>query len=310
MLTSFFGKSSPINYILLSIAIVMGYFMGVLIAQEATLSIDSLLDHLATIFLMVFAVLLLDFILRKNNVTKNNTYSILLFVLFVLMIPQVYLDMPLVLANVFILLATRRILSLNTEKNTEKKIFDATMYITLASFCYGWAILFFLVLYPSIIRKTSVAIRFLIIPIIGFIGVSILAISYQLVIKESFAWIYNWFPKISFDFSAYNAMTLLIPITLLCTLLIWMGGTRLTGLSSLSKKEKPAAITVLLIATISILMVLASPLKTGGELVFLLAPVAIIVANYIESGTAKERFIFNEIVLWCLIVLVFLIPFI
>ena len=308
MLTSFFGKSSPINYILLSIAIVMGYFMGVLIPQEATLSLDSLLDHFGTIFLMVFAVLLIDFIIRKNNVTKNNTYSILLFVLFVLMIPQVYLDIHLVLANVFILLATRRILSLNKEKNIEKKIFDATMYITLASFCYGWAILFFLVLYLSIIQKTSVAIRFLIIPVIGFLGISILAVSYQLVVKDSFAWLYNWFPKISVDFSAYNAMTLLIPTTLLSTLLIWIGSTRLAGLSSLSKKEKPAAITIILITVVSIFIVLASPVKTGGELFFLLANVAIIVANYIESGTTKERLIFNEILLWSLIILVFLIP--
>ena len=121
MLTSFFGKSKPINYILLSVAIIIGYFFGVLTAQEQSLSLGSLSSHGLVIFLMVFAVLLLDFIIRKNNVTKNNTFAILLFVLFVLLVPEVYNDPKLILANIFVLLATRRILSLTTEKIPLKK---------------------------------------------------------------------------------------------------------------------------------------------------------------------------------------------
>ena len=116
MLTSFFGKSKPINYILLSVAIIIGYFFGVLTAQEQSLSLGSLSSHGLVIFLMVFAVLLLDFIIRKNNVTKNNTFAILLFVLFVLLVPEVYNAPKLILANIFVLLATRRILSLTTSR--------------------------------------------------------------------------------------------------------------------------------------------------------------------------------------------------
>ena len=153
MLTSFFGKSKPINYILLSIAIIVGYFSKLLTGQELWLGagfFTTIGTRGVVVFLMVFAVLLLDFIIRKNTVTKNNTFAILLFVLFVLLVPEVYKSPTLILANIFVLLATRRILSLTTEKNTVKKIFDATMYITFASFCYGWSLLFFLVLYPRL----------------------------------------------------------------------------------------------------------------------------------------------------------------
>lgn len=307
MLTSFFGKSSPINYILLSIAIVIGYFMAIRMFQEASLSLDSFPNHLATVLLMVFAVLLLDFIIRKNNVTKNNTFTILLFVLFVLLVPQVYFDIQLVIANVFILLATRRILSLTTEKNIEKKIFDATMYITLASLCYGWSILFFLVLYPSIIRKTKASIQFLVIPILGFLGISTLAVTYQLLVSNSFEWMRHWFSEISFDFSAYNTLSVLIPATVICTLFVWTGTTRAVKLSSLSKKEKPSAITMVLVTIISICIALASPEKNGGELFFVFAPVAAITTNYIETANSKERHIFNEVLLWILIFLVFIV---
>lgn len=308
MLTSFFGKSSPINYILLSIAIVAGYFLNVFISQEGSFSLGSLINHVGTILLMVFAVLLLDFIIRKNNVTKNNTFAILLFVLFVLLLPQVYNAIPLIIANVFLLLSTRRMLSLKTEKNTVKKIFDATMYITLASLCYGWAILFFIVLYTAILYKTNATFKYLFIPIIGLLGITTLAITYQLLSTDSYVWIYDWFPAMHFDFSAYNDLSLLIPSTLLLTLLLWAGSARIISLASLSKKEKPSAITMLLITFISSGIALASPQKDGSELFFLFAPIAAITSNYIESGITKERRVFNEILIWVLVLLACITP--
>ena len=310
MLTSFFGKSKPINYILLSVAIIIGYFFGVLTAQEQSLSLGSLSSHGLVIFLMVFAVLLLDFIIRKNNVTKNNTFAILLFVLFVLLVPEVYNAPKLILANIFVLLATRRILSLTTEKNTVKKIFDATMYITLASFCYGWAILFFVVLYPAITNKTKFTLTYLFIPIVGFLGITSIAVAYQFVVTDSYSWIYLWIPERDFDLSGYGDRGLFITTVLLLGLLLWMGGARLSKLGSLSKKERPSAITILLIAIISVGIVLAKTQKNGSELFFLFAPIAAITSNYIESGTSKTRRVFNEVFLWSLFVLVLVLPLI
>jgi len=310
MLTSFFGKSKPINYILVSIAIIIGYFLRLLTAQELTLGLGSLGSNGVVIFLMVFAVLLLDFIIRKNNVTKNNTFAILLFVLFVLLVPQVYKSPQLILANIFVLLATRRILSLTTEKNTVKKIFDATMYITLASFCYGWAILFFVVLYPAIINKTKFNVSYLFIPIIGFLGITSIAVAYQLIATGSYTWLYHWIPGRDFDLSAYGDRGLFITTIFLLSMLLWMGGARLTKLASLSKKEKPSAITMLLIIIISVGIIVIKTQKNGSELFFLFAPLAAITSNYIESGKSKSRRVFNEVFLWSLFALVLIFPFI
>jgi len=310
MLTSFFGKSKPINYILLSIAIIIGYFFGLLTTQDLSLSLGSLSSHGLVIFLMVFAVLLLDFIIRKNNVTKNNTFAILLFVLFVLLVPEVYNDPKLILANIFVLLATRRILSLTTEKNTVKKIFDATMYITLASFCYGWAILFFVVLYPAITNKTKFTLTYLFIPIIGFLGITSIAVAYQFVVTDSYSWLYHRILERDFDLSGYGDRGLFITTVFLLGLLLWMGGARLSRLASLSKKERPSAITILLIAIISVGIVLAKTQKNGSELFFLFAPIAAITSNYIESGTSKIRRVVSEVFLWSLFVLVLVLPLI
>ncbi|MDC1312795.1 hypothetical protein N8X76_02190 [Flavobacteriaceae bacterium] len=310
MLTSFFGKSRPINYILLSLGVIIGYFFRLLMVPKLSLSPDSITTQGVVVFLMVFAVLLLDFIIRKNNVTKNNNFVILLFVLFVLLVPQVYNAPKLILANIFVLLATRRILSLTTEKNTVKKIFDATMYITLASFCYGWAILFFVVLYPAIINKTKFNITYVFIPIVGFLGITSIAVAYQFIVTDSYSWLYHWIPEKDFDLSAYSDTKLLITTVLLLGLLLWMGIVRLSRLASLSKKERPSAITILLIAIISVGIVLAKTQKNGSELFFLFAPIAAITSNYIESGTSKTRRVFSEVFLWSLFVLVLVLPLI
>jgi cytochrome b561 len=75
----------------------------------------------------------------------------------------------------------------------------------------------------------------------------------------------------------------------------------------LSKKEKPSAITMLLITVISLGIVLANSSKNGSELFFLFAPIAAITSNYIESGLSKRRRIFNELFVWSLVTLVLLL---
>ena len=237
MLTSFFSKSTPLNYLLLSTAIIVSYLLKVFFLDNLNINPVSLLAHTGLILLMIFVVLLLDFIIRKNHVTGNNTFAIFIFVLFIVLTPSVYIEITILLSNVFLLLATRRVLSLNTEKNVEKKIFDAAMYITIASLLYFWSLLFLIVLYFGIVNKTQRNPRFFVIPFLAIIAVGLLFISYQLVVYDNLDWFISW-PKIQdFDFSSYNNLALLVPAILIFALLLWTGGVRFFQINALSKKE-------------------------------------------------------------------------
>jgi len=309
MLTAFFGKSTPINYLLLSALITLGFLINIFGVSETSFSIETLPQIIGVLLLSIFAMLLLDFIIRKNNVTRNNTYAVFIFTLFTFLAPQFYLAPFVVLSNVFLLLATRRILSLTTEKNIEKKIFDAAMYITLASLCYFWAFLFFAVLFIGILRKTVFKFRYLIIPFAGIAAVFIITTAFQFIINDSFSWFYRWLTPIGFNIDSYNDIKLLIPTFLLVALAIWMGLYRFGKFSSLSKKEKPSTSTVLFIIIVTIFIALASPQKSGAELVFLFAPIAMITTNYIEIRSTKEHAIFSEILLWCVVIITIVIQF-
>jgi hypothetical protein len=302
MLTSFFRNSTPINYLLLSILIAASYLFKVLFVTQTDTDPLSFFDHIGIIAFMVFVMLLLDFIIRKNSVTNNNTFAIFTFVLFIIMVPSVYNDISIVLSNVFLLLATRRVLSLNTEKNTEKKIFDAAMYITIASLLYFWALLFFIVLIIGITQKTRRSPRYFLIPLLSALSIGLLFTSYQLITYDSLSWFYAWPRFQDFDFTSYNNLLLLVPAILLVGLLLWTGSVRFLQIPSLSKKEKPAASSMVLITVVLLFISILGSHNNGSELFFLMMPVAISTANFVETNTTKERAIFNEILLWLILV--------
>lgn len=77
MLTSFFGKSIPLNYLILGVFIVVGYLLGAISVYNIVDSPYLLLNNAAFILISVLIMLLLDFIIRKNHLTKTNTYAIL-----------------------------------------------------------------------------------------------------------------------------------------------------------------------------------------------------------------------------------------
>jgi len=300
MLTSFFGKSNPINYLILAVLIFVGYFASIFKLEKNHLEWTSWLENVGFAIATVFLMLLLDFIIRKNHLTKNNTFGILLFSCFLLAVPVIFLSQHILVATLFLFLALRRILSLRSEKNIEKKILDASIWITFASFFYFWSLLFFLLLYFAIFQRRDTKYRELLIPVVGFSVMFILAICYYLLVSDSFAWMTEWRLATSFDFSAYNQISLLLPITVIIALLIWSGIARLASLSSLQKKDRPNVIIILFSVVVSFIAALASPEKTGAEVIFIFGPLVIVITNYIEI---KKEFWFKEVILWLVVLL-------
>lgn len=316
MLTSFFGKSSPINYLILGVFIVAGYLLGAISNSEIFITPYLLVTHAIFIAVSVLSVLLLDFIIRKNHLTKNNTYAILFFTCFLVMLPVIFLQQDVLLANVFLLLALRRIMSLRSDKNSTKKILDASVWITVASLFYFWSLLFFIPLWIAIVQKPNSDYKQMLVPFTGFFAVIIINTAYQLLAHDSFSWFLNWKDAVSFDFSIYNSASILVPVTIILAFYVWTAIYRVLKIASLPLKEKPSHLLLLYVSITTLFIALGAPEKTGAEVFFVLAPVAIISANYIErSDTESYRdidaseFWFKEIMLWLVVVLPFIFLF-
>lgn len=310
MLTSFFGKSKPAHFLILGFVLVLGFIWTLFARLIEVLDLSSLLLNAMLVAVTVVSMIVLNFLVSKNYLTKTNTYSIFFYSSFMLMLPVIFLHSDILLANFFLLLALRRIMSLRNDNNSEKKIFDAALWITVSSLFYFWSLFFFIPLYLALIQKPNVTFKQLLIPFIGFITVFVINTAYHLLVYNSFAWIFEWHQPISLEFTAYNSAGILVPATLLFGFLVWTGIYRLSQLSSVSLKEKTNYVLVPIISLTTLFIAACGPEKTGAELLFVLAPTAIMFANFIEGkpqdGYAKKdegEYWFKEILLWAVVIL-------
>ena len=239
------------------------YLLSVYSGDLAAVTLTWAAEHLFFIGASVFLMLLLDFLIRKNNLTRNNTYGILFLSCFLLALPEIFQERNILVANIFILLSLRKILSFRNNKNIDKKILDATVWIMMASFFYFWSLLFFFVLYVALVRKPETKYKQLLIPITGFFGMFAIATAYYFLMSNSFSWFFAWKSTIGLNFSEYNKFEILLPVAVIIAFLIWTGLWRFFKLASMQKKERPNAFIVFVSLITGVFIALTSPEKTS-----------------------------------------------
>src|SRR5690606_22386558 len=107
MITSIFSKSKPINFLVVLALVLITFCVAHLKFSPESLDFTLILKKLAAFAICYVSLLLLNFIVGKNSLTKKNNYEILFFSLFLLMIPQSVLSWKIIVSNFFILLALR-----------------------------------------------------------------------------------------------------------------------------------------------------------------------------------------------------------
>ena len=303
MLTSFFNKSKPINFIIVFFITLLAFIIARIPLINDSFSFEFLLKHISLLVICYVSVLLLNFITSKNSLTHKNSYEILLFSLFLLLIPQTTSVGHILASNFFVLLALRRLISLRSQKNEKKKLFDAAFWIGIAALFYFWSILFFALVILSPILYSDNRIRNWIIPFIGILVVFIIGSATSVLFYDDFIKIFRLTTEVSFDFSNYNSVKYLVAITLLLSFGIWSSIFYLQNIKKKKKMFRAPFKIIILAAIIGFLLVIQVSEKNGSEFLFLFAPLSIIIANYIEIIQDKW---FKEVFLSILI----LVPFI
>lgn len=298
MITRFFSTSKPIHFVIV-ILLTFAVFMFARIKNiEDGLNFVLFLKQVGLYAVVLTSIFVLSFLVSKNNLTKRNGYKILLFSLFIVILPiTVQIDNVLI-SNLFVLLAIRRIISLRSNKRVKKKLFDAAFWIGIASLFYFWAILFFSLVIAALIFYSITNFKNWIIPFIGLLTVVIIITSYSIIENNNFNEIFNYLDITSFDYTTYNVLNLIIGITIIASLGLWTLFFYIRNLKGKIKRQRPSHILIIVAILISVIIILIVPNKNGSEFIFMFAPLSIIMANYIES--IKEQW-FAEVFVWILI---------
>ena len=305
MLTSFFSKSKPINF--LTVVLFMTVFFIIANFRELFLSfsLPIFIEKLGVLLAFILSVVVLDFIAKKNDLTLRSAYKIIIFAVLSVSFLDILRDNQIIVANLCVLLALRRIISLKTQKEIPKKIFDATFWVCIASLFYFWAILFLIIVYSGILLQAANYFKNWLIPLTAFFAVFALVTSFHIIINDQFYTFSAWYQQSGFNFEQYQNPDLLIPLSIILALALWTLFYYFKLFKKANINSRPTYFLVFLTLVVSVGVSVFSPLKNGSELLFFFVPLSIIISNYFES---KEERFFKEILLIGLVFMPILIP--
>ncbi|QLC66826.1 hypothetical protein LPB248_11140 [Flavobacterium sp. LPB0248] len=299
MITSVFKKSTPLNYSLVVILILVFFFMFQIKDPSWVTSYFLAFQKVSLLCFILASFFMINFIVKKNGLSKDNGYAILFYLLFILFFPTIFNDSNVIYANFFILLALRRLISLQSLKASKEKIFDASFWIFVASLFQFWSILFLILVYVSIIFHVSRDYRNWVLPFIAFLAVTILFYMTSLIFNfDAVAFIQE---RAVIDFridyfknnyenaalSIYTAVALFFVTSMLMTL-----SNRPQIVHSSYKK-------IVACFFIAAFVYIVSPNKSNDLLLFSIAPLTVMATSHIEYMQQKLN---NEIVYYTLIV--------
>jgi hypothetical protein len=299
MITSVFRKSTPLNFSLVVILMLVFFFLYQIQEPAWTDSVILIIQRVGLFGILLGTVFLTSFISKRNGLSKDSTYTAFFYFLFLLFFPDLFNNPNLILANFFILMAIRRLISLQTLKDTKEKLFDASLWVFIASLFQFWSVLYILLVFISVIFHVSRDYRNWIIPFIALFAVSILFISSSLIFDINSVAFLQESSKISLSvdyftnnyqnaaFSIYITVALFFVLSIFSTL-----SNRPLVLHSSYKK-------VIASLFIGVLVFIFSSNKSNELLVFTFAPLAILATSHIEIAQPKLK---EEIVMFVLLV--------
>jgi hypothetical protein len=300
MIASVFKKSTPLNYALIVFLVLFFFFIYQIQDTSWMSSVGLLLKKGFTFLVILASVFLTSFIGKRNGLTKDSSYTAIFFILLLLFFPSILNNLNILLANFFVLLALRRLISLQSMKASKEKIFDASLWIILASLFHFWAILFLILVFISIILLVSRDYTNWVLPFVALFAVGIL-----------FAFFTSFFGINSFEYlnkstqvdlaldyfanSNQNlAFSIYVSVALFFVFSMFISLSHRPSMTQTSYKKMVASFFI------GVIVFVLSANKSSDFLVFTIAPLAILASAHLEySQTRFKQEIAFGLVLLC-----------
>ena len=287
MITTIFKKSSPINYALVAGLMFLFFAISQFSSNNIEFSLNQVFLKVAVLILLMATLVLSNFITKRNDLSKDNSYTILFTFLFLVFFPDLFNNFNLVVANLLILLAMRRLISLQSLKFSKEKIFDASLLIFVASLFYFWSILFVILVFASIILNVSKDYRNWVLPFLAFFAVIISFVFFSLTVDKNI--IYKFLLKIDycFEINYFKSIYQNISFSLYITTAIFFITTLFLTFSTMPLIKNSSYKKLIIWFFTGVIIYIVAPYKSNEVLIFTFAPTAIIATVFVENIQIK-----------------------
>jgi len=299
MITSVFKKSTPLNYSLVVILILVFFFMFQIKDPIWVSSYFLAFQKVSLLLFILASFFMINFVVKKNGLSKDNGYAILFYLLFLLFFPTIFNNANVVYSNFFVLLALRRLISLQSLKASKEKIFDAAFWIFVASLFQFWSILFLILVYISIVFHVSRDYRNWVLPFIALLAVAILFYMTALIFNIDVVTFFQERAQIDFRIDYFKNNYENAALSIYTAVALFFVTLMLMTLSNRPQIVHSSYKKVVAYFFIAVLVFIISPNKSNDLLLFSIAPLTIMAAGHVEFMQQKLN---NEIVYYVLIV--------
>ncbi len=297
MLTNFFKKSTPINYAVVAILLLLFFMQYQIYFGKAFFDVVILIKKIVLFFLIISSVFIVDFIAKKNRLVKSNTFALFFYVLLMLFFPAVFDDFNVVVANFFILLSFRRLVSLDSQKQLKEKIFDASFWVLIATLFQFWSIIFIVLVYVSILFNAANDYKNWLIPFVAFGVLAVLFVLFSLIFEVDLIPFFETKMQTVYTLDYFSNPFQNWAFSVYITTVLFFSVAFIFSFSNLSLQTQSAFKKIISFLVISGIMFLISSNKSNNLLLFSIAPMAIIMTHYIETTKQKMQ---QEFILVCL----------
>ncbi|AKA34995.1 MAG: hypothetical protein CMH48_05750 [Muricauda sp.] len=150
MISRFFGKTQPIQYVVLLVFLFAFHWLYAVRIVGEQLTPNAILGQLLLFALVAISILFADMMVKKHKITGQHSFFMLFWVLLIILFPNTVAEAKAMVSNFFVLLAVHRLLEVKSLKNLKHKIFDAMLWVCFASLFCPWTLLFFGLVFFSI----------------------------------------------------------------------------------------------------------------------------------------------------------------
>ncbi len=304
MISSIFGKTKPINFIIVLSFLFLFYWFVHFFLLEQTYEPDEMVLQIGVLALLIFSFFIVDFVTKRNKMTGGNSFTILFFAMLMVIFPETLVDNNAILCNFFLLLATRRLISLKTLKDIKLKIFDATLWIMFSSLFYDWSVLFVLAVFVAIYIYEPKSFRNWLVPFIAMFTMFMISYGFLILVNNKefllnhYQFNANWDLDYYLDWPNSSRLISYVIFVFLVTIYVFIK----LGSSGVGK-----IVTTRLIILIFVLGFLVNEFASSDTvhpILITFFPAAVLMTNYIES---IKRDNFKEIMLMFFIFIPFMV---
>lgn len=297
MIASLFSKTQPINYALVLIMLFSCFFLYQFQVPNENFTLGDLFSKFFVFLLLLLSFFLVNFISLKNTLTQNDNYAILLFLVFILLFPTVLNNIKIVLSNVFLLLALRRLISLKTLISSQGKIFDASFWIFISAIFHFWSVLYIILVFISIVFHFGKEYKNWVLPFVSFFCVWILYIATSLILYDNYS-INKSVYQVDFNFFDFKDVYQNMALSLFVSISVLFFASQTIDYQNKPLNMQSSYKQVYFAFLLALGIYVFSANKSNDLLIYTFAPLSILGANMFEK---MENSIYKEVSLYLLL---------